>query len=132
MDVLLGSAHPDIRAALVDYFNDLCLNVGLDTPSFIDTPTETPATKPSSVEAPHRFFLRLLLSNKSSLWMTSASGGGDIEVWGRCEQYFDFLYQLASNLTSELSSDHTLTLSLTHVLCASSYVMQMACLKSLV
>ena len=61
-------------------------------------------------------------SSKSSLWMTSASGGGDTEVWGRCEQYFDFLYQLVSNLTSELSSDHTLTLSLTHVLCAIDHV----------
>ena len=103
IDVLLGSAHPDIRSALVQCFNDLCVEIGMDydPPSAPEEPQQAKRPRSAPIEPPHHFFLHLLLSNPSSLWQDSPSSSIDREVWGRSSQYFDFLNLLLSQLSSE-------------------------------
>ena len=109
MDVLLGSAHPDIRTTLVECFKDLCDDVGVDmgvstsvdAPTSQDEPQQPKRPRSDNVPmAPRHFFLHLLLSNQSSLWMASSTSPSELEVWGRSEQYFEFLRHLLSHLSS--------------------------------
>ena len=70
-----------------------------DLDTIEDEPTQPKRPCPSITEVPHYHFLHLLLGNPSSLWKHSSTDVDETAVWGRSNEYFEFLVNLLKRLT---------------------------------
>lgn len=106
VDILLGSASSDIRSTLLSCFHDLCTETSptsdaSDTSSSFEEPLHAKGPSSASIDSPQHFFLHLLLSHPSCLWETTTSCPGDLQVWHRSSQYFEFISLLLMNTSSK-------------------------------